>query len=101
MGQTFFGLTSTDKEIFLEPIFLLMYYCGFSYSEVYNLPVSIRRWYIERVNKELTKGNKDPDNPDAPPEPGPSRAPQDNSPEVRALQGRARTHVPSRLIRFT
>lgn len=62
------------------------------YGEAYNLPVTYRRWFIERISKELNKGNG---------EETPSRALHQNSPDVRALQNRARTQTPSRLRRFS
>jgi len=69
-----------------------MYYMGFSYREVYNMPVSYKGWFINRVVKELNN-NKD--------EGANSRALHQNSPEVRALSGRNRENTPSRLRRFT
>ena len=76
---------------------MLMYYGGFLYHEVYNLPVSYKHWFIERIVKELTKGSGDGEDGT----PAPSRALHQDSPELRALQGRARPHAPSRLRRFT
>ena len=77
----------------LEPAFLLIYYGGFLYSETYDLPVSYKRWFIDRLSKELSKGNDD--------EPRTSRAAHQNSPDIRALQGMNRPQTPSRLRRFT
>ena len=65
-----------------------MYYCGFLYSEVYSLPVTYKRWFIERIVKELNKG-------------APNRGLHANSPEVRHMQGMQREQTPSRLRRFT
>lgn len=91
---TFFGLRPEDRELLvLEPIFLLMYYCGFTYREAYNIPVSYKHWFIKRLNKELSRGSDDGG--------GQSRALHNNTPEVRALTGMARTESPSRLRRFT
>jgi len=78
----------------MEPSFLLTYYGGFTWTEIYHLPVAYKRWFIERIQKELG-GGKDPDgNP-------PTRALHQNSPDVRAMQNRTRENVPSRLRRFT
>jgi hypothetical protein len=76
--------------MFLEVIFLLMYYTGFSYREAYNLPIWQRSWFIERINKELkaSQGQN-------------TRAAHANTPDARALMGRARANVPSNLRRFT
>ena len=90
----FFGLRPADREnVILEPIFLLSYYLGFSYKEGYNIPVTYKRWFIDRIVKELNKSKEDGG--------GQSRAMHDNAPDVRAMQGRARSHVPSKLRRFT
>ena len=92
--STFFGLKPEDKEILiLEPAFALMYYGGFLWREVYNLPVSYKRWFIDRINREL-KQTSDSGNTQ-------SRALHQNPPDVAALQGKMRSQVPSRLRRFT
>lgn len=93
-ASSFFGLQPSDKELLiLEPTFLLMYYGGFLYREVYNLPVVYKRWFIERIVKELNRAGED-ENP-------PSRALHDNSPQVREMQGHQRAQTPSRLRRFS
>jgi len=75
--------------MFLEVIFLLMYYMGFSYEEAYNLPVWQRVWFIKRINKELKDSQ------------GQSHAAHANTADSRAMMGRARSQVPSKLRRFT
>jgi len=35
-----------------------MFHCGFSYTEAYNLPIQYKRWFIERVSKELAPPEK-------------------------------------------
>ena len=89
----FFGLTPNDKEMFLQHIFLLMYYMGFTYTEAYQLPVWQRIWFIERTNKEIKDSSKDGQ--------AQSRAAHMNSPDARAMMGRARSQVPAKLRRFT
>jgi hypothetical protein len=79
--------------VVLEPTFLLMYYGGFSYTEIQNLPVAYKKWFIERISKEIEKSNENSN--------GQSRATHHNTAETRALQGRSRHHVPSKLRRFT
>lgn len=69
-----------------------MYYGGFTFREAYNVPVVYKRWFIDRIVKELNRGADDGQNQ--------SRALHQNSPDVRAMQNRSRTHVPSRLRRF-
>ena len=70
-----------------------MYYAGFTYRETYALPVPYKRWFIDRLVKELNKGKEG--------ESSPNRALHANSPEVRQMQGMARPQTPSRLRRFT
>lgn len=71
-----------------------MYYGGFTYTEAYNIPVSYKRWFVERLVRELTQKTADGSDP-------PTRAPHIDTAESRAMQGRAREQVPSRLRRFT
>ncbi len=85
----FFGLTPDNKDLYLEHIFLLMYYCGFGYRDAYLLPVYQRVWFITRINDEIKKAN------------GQSRGASTNTPDARALQGRGRNMVPSNQRRFT
>lgn len=66
---------------------------GLSYWECYNIPVSYRIWFIKRINEEIKKSNEKGE--------GSSRALHHNTPDVRALQNRARHNVPSKLRRFT
>jgi len=82
-GHHFFGLTPSDKEIFLEPTFNLMYYSGFSYTECINLPIWQRKWFMERINREISERKS-------------SRQGDD---ETKALEGRQ--SMPARLQRFT
>ena len=66
---------------------------GFSYSEAYTLPIWQRIWFIDRISEEFKRANDA--GADA------SRAAHSNTPDSRALQGRARTHVPANQRRFT
>jgi hypothetical protein len=36
-----------------------MYYGGFSYIEGYNMPIVMKQWWIERINKEINKNGDD------------------------------------------
>jgi len=89
-GSRFFGLTQLSKEVYLEQIFLLMYYGGFTYTEGYNLPVQYRMWFIRRINKEFERSNGEA-----------SKAVHQNTPEMNMLQGKSRMQTPARLRRFT
>jgi hypothetical protein len=77
----------------MEPAFLLMYYGGFTWRETQHMPVSYKRWFIERINKELTRSSDAGQTR--------SRAAHQNTPDVRSLQGMSREQSPSRLRRFT
>jgi len=70
-----------------------MYYMGFTYRECMDLPIWQRKWFIERINEEFKRAKEA--NSDA------SRAAHHNTPDSRAMQGRARSHVPAKLRRFT
>ena len=74
-----------------------MYYAGFTYRETYSLPVPYKRWFIDRIVRELNKGKDGKDGESG----APNRALHANDPEVRQLQGMARPQTPSRLRRFT
>jgi len=71
-----------------------MYYGGFTYKEVYNIPVQYKKWFVERIVKEMTRG-KDGEGESR------SRGAHHNTSDVRALSGMARSESPSRLRRFT
>lgn len=77
----------------MEPAFLLIYYGGFTWGEIQKMPVFYKRWFIERINRELNKTSESGQTQ--------SRALHQNSPETRSMQGRAREQSPSRLRRFT
>jgi hypothetical protein len=70
-----------------------MYYMGFSYKEIEDLPVVYKRWFLDRVVKEINQTSKEGNTQ--------SRAAHANSPDVRATQGRTRQSVPAKLRRFT
>ena len=41
-------------EAVYEQFFALKYYGGWSFIEAYNLPVGLRKWFVERLSKQLT-----------------------------------------------
>ena len=53
LGLPFFGLTSEYKVQIYNEIHDLVYYGngGFIHSEVYNMPVWMRRFHISKINK--------------------------------------------------
>ena len=77
MGCLSFGLSPNDKEaVILEPIFLLMYHGGFSYTEGYNIPVAYKRWFIDRIGRELkgSEGQEESGMPQTPKTPSGNQA---------------------------
>tara|TARA_R100000008_G_C3490047_1_gene118232 strand:- start:178 stop:363 length:186 start_codon:yes stop_codon:yes gene_type:complete len=42
-----------------EEFFMLKYHGGWSFIEAYNLPVGLRRWFLERLVKQFEKENED------------------------------------------
>jgi len=48
-----FGLTDEYMENIYEQFFFLKYSGGWSFSEAYNLPVGLRRWFVERLIKQF------------------------------------------------
>ena len=69
---------------------------GFTYSEAYNIAIWQREWFLERINKEITKSAEANDGQGAA-----SRAAHQNDPQTRSLLGRNRSQVPARLRRST
>ena len=53
LRQTFFGLTNEYIESVYEQFFLLKYHGGWSFIEAYNLPISIRIWFVDRLAKQF------------------------------------------------
>ena len=51
--RTFFGLSDKYQESIYEQFFYLKYYGGFSLFESYNLPVQLRKWFIEKLTDQL------------------------------------------------
>jgi len=66
-----------------------MYYMGFTYTEVQNLPVWQRKWFLDRLVEEMKEAN------------GRSRAAHANSAQDRAMSGYHRGETPAKLRRFT
>ena len=51
----FFGLTEEYKKSIYEEFFLLKQYGNWTFFEVYNLPVLIRKWFLKRLTEEHQK----------------------------------------------
>jgi hypothetical protein len=48
-----FGLNNEYIENVYEQFFFLQYKGGWSLSEIYNLPVGLRNWFVKRLVKQL------------------------------------------------
>lgn len=94
--QQIFGVSPENRnDIVLEPHFIMAYYAGFTWSEYVNYPVAYRKKFMERIQEELNRAAKD--NSDIP-----SKAPQHNGAEVRALLGKSKPHASNaKMQRFT
>jgi hypothetical protein len=53
--QTSFGLSDQYIKSVYEIFFFMKYYGGWSFSESYNLPIKIRTWFVERLQKQMEK----------------------------------------------
>jgi len=51
--RSFFGLTSEYMENVYNEFFLLKYHGGWSFIEAYNLPVSLRIWFLKRLQRQF------------------------------------------------
>ena len=52
---SFFGLDDEYIKNVYEEFFLMKYHGGWSFIEAYNLPIVIRRWFLQRLVKEIKK----------------------------------------------
>jgi hypothetical protein len=51
--QSFFGLTDEYIEAVYEQFFFMKYSGGWSFAEAYNLPIGLRKWFFDRLVKQL------------------------------------------------
>ena len=51
--RTFFGLGKEYMKNVYEQFFFLKYHGGWSFTEAYSLPVGLRKWFVERLVKQL------------------------------------------------
>ena len=60
MILTFFGLNETYKPKLHNQLFELVYYGkGFTWTELYNMPVWLRSFYYKKIEEALQKQKKD------------------------------------------
>ena len=55
---TFFGLTDEYTEQVYEQFFILKHHGGWSFYELYNLPVGLRNWFVRRLVKQFEDERK-------------------------------------------
>lgn len=53
LQRSFFGLTDEYMASVYEEFFILKHHGGWSFIEAYNLPVALRRWFVERLAKHF------------------------------------------------
>ena len=51
--RSFFGLNSDYMEKVYEMAFLMKYHGSWSFTEFYSLPVGLRAWFLERLQKQF------------------------------------------------
>ena len=63
LGLTFFGQPASNRPAIHEEVFSLSYYGkgGFSHQEVYNMPIPLRRFYIQQIVKAVDEEKKSMD----------------------------------------
>ncbi len=54
-----FGLTPEHATQLYEPFFLMKYHGGWSFTEAYNLPVVLRRWFLDRLATQIKRENEE------------------------------------------
>jgi len=52
---TFFGLSNEYQESIYESFFYLKYYGGWSMFECYNLPVGLRKWFLDKLIDQMKR----------------------------------------------
>lgn len=55
MARISFGLSSSNKKYIYEEIFTCVRHCKLTFSEAWDLPVEVRKWWIDRTNKAIKK----------------------------------------------
>ena len=55
LQRTFFGLSDEYIKSVYETFFQLKYHGGWSFFEAYNLPILIRRWFLDRLASQISQ----------------------------------------------
>ena len=58
-ARIFFGLTDKYIEATYEQFFQLKHFGGWSFTEMYNLPVGLRMWWLKRLQKHYEDEKKE------------------------------------------
>jgi len=53
LARIFFGLTDKYQKSVYEQFFILKHFGGWSFIEMYNLPIGLRNWFTERLQKHF------------------------------------------------
>jgi hypothetical protein len=61
LERTFFGLNGKYMESVYEQFFILKHFGGWSFIEMYNLPIGLRNWFTERLQKQFKDEKKEMD----------------------------------------
>ena len=56
-----FGLNDDYIENVYEQFFFLKYHGGWSFTEAYNLPIGLRKWFVQRLVKQFEEEKKQMD----------------------------------------
>ena len=59
--RTFFGLSDDYAENVYEQFFFLKHHGGWSFTEAYNLPIGLRKWFVDRLIKQFEEEKKQMD----------------------------------------
>lgn len=59
MERTFFGLNDKYMEGVYEQFFLLKHFGGWSLTEAHSLPIGLRKWFVERLQKQFEEEAKE------------------------------------------
>ena len=55
--RTFFGLSDGYIKSVYEEFFFLKYRGNWNFTEAYNLPITIRKWFVDRLIQQLKDEN--------------------------------------------
>lgn len=58
LAPSFFGLRPEDKIYVYKSIYQLVEFCGITYTEAWDMPVTVRRWWIDEKSKEIEEKNR-------------------------------------------